>query len=179
MSLLPFEPRPSKGLPRTPEGAGSPCEGGAALDGTGGIITYIMQRYHKVHREELPGLVVLARELEKIQDRHPDLPRGFADFLEEMAESLETHMLMEEHVLFPLLTAGHPKVRPTIEFVRREHDAHDYRLEALEEYIGALRPPAGARASWRALYNGLVKFASDLNGHIRIENEVLFPRFDS
>lgn len=169
----------SSNLPSDAGESASHRENSIALDDTGSIIAFIIERYHKVHREELPGLVLLARELEKSLGNHPDAPRGFADFLEEMAESLEAHMQMEEHILFPMLTNGHPVVRPTIEMCRVEHDAHDYRLEALEEYIRALRPPEGARASWRALYAGLNKFARDLTGHIRIENEVLFPRFDS
>ncbi len=37
--------------------------------------------------------------------------------------------------------------------------------------------PADACGSWRSLYAGVEKFADDLATHIRIENEILFPRF--
>ena len=63
--------------------------------------------------------------------------------------------------------------------MRLEHDYHNYQVEALEEFIGALRPPGDGCAAWHALYAGLTKFARDLAGHIRIENEILFPRFDA
>jgi regulator of cell morphogenesis and NO signaling len=36
----------------------------------------------------------------------------------------------------------------------------------------------GACRSWTALYTGLRKFADDLVEHIRLENEVLFPRYE-
>lgn len=174
-TLLRFVPRASNSLARSSAGPASPHEDRAAADETGGIINYIIQRYHKVHRDELPGLIALAHEVESSE---PETPYGFAKFLEEMADNLETHMQMEEHVLFPMFTNG-PVLKLAIEMIRVEHDHHSYQLEALEEFIGALRPPENARASWHALYAGLTKFASDLSGHIRIENETLFPRFDT
>lgn len=178
---LPFVPRHSNRLPGDADGAASPPEDRAApADNTGGIIAFIMERYHKVHREELPGLVELAREFERTQKSRPEALYGFADFLEEMAGSLETHMLMEEHILFPMYArGGDPMARQTIETLRAQHNAHDYKLETLEEFIEALRPPPDACAWWRALYAGVTKFARDLAGHIRIENEVLFPRLNS
>lgn len=181
MAVLPFVPRPSKHLPGEVHGAASSSEDRRApADNTGGIIAFILERYHKVHREELPGLVELAREFERTQKSRPEALHGFADFLEEMAESLEAHMQMEERILFPMFArGGDPMGWQTIETLRAQHDAHDYQLEVLEEYIQALRPPKGASAWWRALYGGVSKFARDLAGHIRIENEVLFPRFHS
>jgi regulator of cell morphogenesis and NO signaling len=181
MAVLPFVPRPSKRLPVEVHRVASPSEDRTApADNTGGIIAFILERYHKVHREELPGLVELAREFERTQKNRPEALRGFADFLEEMAESLEAHMQMEERILFPMFArGGGPMGRQTIETLRAQHDTHDYKLEVLEEYIQALRPPKGASAWWRALYGGVSKFARDLAGHIRIENEVLFPRFHS
>jgi regulator of cell morphogenesis and NO signaling len=42
-----------------------------------------------------------------------------------------------------------------------------------------MTPPEGACNSWRALYAGLAKFAEDLTEHVHIENNILFPRFES
>ncbi len=181
MAVLPFVPRPSKRIPGYAHGAACPLEERTApADNTGGIIAFIIERYHKVHREELPGLVELAREFERTQKNRPEALHGFADFLAEMTESLEAHMQMEERILFPMFArGGDPMGWKTIEILRAQHDAHDYKLEVLEEFILALRPPMDASAWWRALYNGVTKFARDLAGHIRIENEVLFPRFHS
>ncbi len=177
-TALPSEPLLSNAVASNAAGAASPHEDRAAPDDTGGIIAYIVERYHKVHRAELPGLIVLAREVESVHGKHIEALRGFAKFLEEMADSLETHMQIEEHVLFPMFASG-PVNKLAIEMMRLEHDYHDYQVEALEEFIAALRPPEDGSAAWHALYAGLTKFARDLAGHIRIENETLFPRFDA
>jgi regulator of cell morphogenesis and NO signaling len=36
--------------------------------------------------------------------------------------------------------------------------------------------PAGACATWRALWQGLQSFDADLREHIHLENNILFPR---
>ena len=47
----------------------------------------------------------------------------------------------------------------------------------LTELTGGFRPPEDACTSWFLLYDGLAKLTADINEHIRIENEVLFPGF--
>ena len=42
-----------------------------------------------------------------------------------------------------------------------------------------LRLPPGACRIWTALYAGLEEFLSDLTEHIRLENDVLFPPFET
>jgi regulator of cell morphogenesis and NO signaling len=39
--------------------------------------------------------------------------------------------------------------------------------------------PEGACRTWTALYAGLGAFLDDLAEHIRLENEVLFPPFET
>jgi regulator of cell morphogenesis and NO signaling len=43
---------------------------------------------------------------------------------------------------------------------------------------GGFALPVGACGSWTRLYTGLDRLATDLTEHIRLENEVLFPRFE-
>jgi regulator of cell morphogenesis and NO signaling len=50
-------------------------------------------------------------------------------------------------------------------------------LGKLQALTNGLKAPAGAFGSWRALYEGLGELSAELKEHIRIENEVLFPRF--
>ena len=54
----------------------------------------------------------------------------------------------------------------------RDHNAHRAQLTDTL----TLRP--GTCRSWTALYDGLSTFLTDLDAHIRLKNEVLFPRFD-
>ncbi len=145
---------------------------------TAGIVAFILHRYHSVHRRELPALVDLARKVESTRAGDPQAPKGLAEHLQRIAEGLEAHMRKEEHVLFPMLeSGGHPMVSRPIGVMRADHDDHTHNLTVLTELTGGFRPPEDACTSWFLLYDGLAKLTADINEHIRIENEVLFPRF--
>jgi regulator of cell morphogenesis and NO signaling len=170
---LPVEPLPSEAFANS-----SDYEDEAIPTGTGDIIAFILERYHRVHRDEFPGLIALARKVESVHANHPEVPHGLANFLEEMADSLETHMQKEEQILFPLVASGgHPMIVHPIEMMRAEHAEHTENLAALAGLTGGFNLPRDACASWQALYAGLAKLSADLTGHIRVENEILFPRF--
>jgi regulator of cell morphogenesis and NO signaling len=147
-------------------------------ESTGEIIAYILERFHNGHRRDLPGLIVLAREVESVHGNHPEGLKGLADFLYKMAESLEEHMQKEEQILFPMiLNGGHPMISHPIGIMRMEHDDHASNLDNLLALTNGLKVPEDACGSWRALYEGLGELSAELKEHIRIENEVLFPRF--
>ena len=42
-----------------------------------------------------------------------------------------------------------------------------------------LNPPQDACRSWTRLYAGVGEFLDDLAAHIRLENDVLFPQFET
>ncbi|MBN8605748.1 MAG: iron-sulfur cluster repair protein YtfE [Caulobacterales bacterium] len=142
------------------------------------LIDHILERYHETHRRELPELVRLAEKVERVHASHPDAPLGLAAALTVMAQELETHMMKEEAVLFPMMRLGaHPAIAHPIARMRHEHDDHGERLREVEQlYRGGVLPP-DACGSWRALYAGVRKLADDLMQHIHLENNVLFPQF--
>jgi regulator of cell morphogenesis and NO signaling len=141
------------------------------------IIDHIVSRYHDTHRRELPELIQLARRVEKVHADHPECPKGLAEFLTEMDQTLGAHMQKEEAILFPMILAGHPMVSAPIAAMQAEHVGHGEVLEALAVLTYDMRPPEGACGSWRALYNGVRKLSDDLTDHIHMENNILFPRF--
>ena len=147
-------------------------------ESTGEIIAYILERFHSGHRRDLPGLIVLARKVESVHGNHPEAPEGLADFLDDVADSLEEHMQKEEQILFPMLrNGGHPMISHPIGMMRMEHDDHVINLGKLLVLTNGLKAPEGACGSWRALYDGLGELSAELKEHIRVENEILFPRF--
>ncbi len=158
--------------------AATPSHGSTIPESTGELIATIIERFHNGHRRDLPGLIVLARKVESVHGSHPEAPKGLADFLDEVAESLEGHMQKEEQILFPMLrNGGHPMIGHPIAMMRMEHDDHTSNLDNLLALTNGLKAPEGACGSWRALYEGLGELSAELKEHIRIENEVLFPRF--
>lgn len=144
------------------------------------LIDHILRRYHQAHREELPGLIQLARIVEDAHSADPAVPTGLGLLLKEIQLELEAHMAKEEHVLFPLmLSGGHPLIAQPIGMMRVDHDDHDTLLLRLESLITNCALPEKACSTWTTLYAGVNKLIADLRQHIALENNVLFPRFEN
>ena len=137
-----------------------------------------LERYHAVHREQLPELIRMARRVEAVHRDHPAVPTGLADLLEQAQVELLDHMEKEEQIIFPNLRAGGTAmIAYPIGVMRQEHTSHGEMLEHLMGMTQDATPPDGACNTWRALYAGIAQL-HDLINHIHLENNVLFPRFE-
>ena len=144
------------------------------------LIDHILVRYHEVHRAQFPELIRMARRVEAVHRTHPQVPAGLGDLLEEMHTELLSHMGKEEQVLFPLLKAGgNPFVGQPIGMMRTEHVEHGAALDRLNALTHDATPPLDACNTWRALYAGIAQLGDDLINHIHLENNVLFPPFET
>lgn len=144
------------------------------------LIAYILRRFHEVHRQQLPELVRLANKVETVHADHASVPRGLTSLLQQMHTELLDHMAKEEGVLFPMLARGANAFAPhPICVMMSEHEDHGRRLAQLLTLTNEATPPEGACRSWVGLCAAIRQFADDLQQHIRLENEVLFPQFDS
>lgn len=140
------------------------------------LIEYILERFHERHREQLPELIRLANRVEQVHGNKADCPTGLAEHLWCMQQELESHMLKEEQILFPMLRRNIQlsQTQGPIAVMRYEHDQHGAALERLAELTHDITPPVNACNTWRALYRGLEELRSDLMQHIHLENNVLF-----
>jgi regulator of cell morphogenesis and NO signaling len=139
------------------------------------LIAHILSRYHARHREQLPELIRLASRVEQVHGERRDCPNGLADHLRDMQQELESHMLKEEQILFPMLLEGlGQQTAGPVAVMRFEHDHHGVALERLLDLTAHITPPENACNTWRALYRGLQELRSDLMQHIHLENNVLF-----
>lgn len=139
------------------------------------LIDHILARYHDIHRQQLPGLVRIARRVELVHGERDECPNGLADLLTALYQEMESHMQKEEQILFPMLRQGaDPRVQGPITVMRHEHDDHGEHLRQIVALTDNLTPPQGACTTWRALYSGLDEFRSDLMQHIHLENNLLF-----
>lgn len=143
------------------------------------LIEHILRTYHDKHREQLPELVRLARRVETVHGEKQGCPIGLADHLAFMEQDMESHMMKEEQILFPMLLRGiYAQSLSPIMRMRHEHDQHGDSLAKIEELTNDITPPPGACTTWRALYAGLAQLRDDLMQHIHLENNVLFPRIE-
>lgn len=144
------------------------------------LIDHILARYHETHRDELEWLIPLAQKVETVHGDHDEAPLGLTEALIALHDELDSHMLKEEQVLFPMMRqGGHPMIVHPIGVMRHEHDSAAELLRAVERITRGLSLPEGACRSWTALYTGLGKFSEDLVRHMHLENNVLFPRFEA
>ena len=152
----------------------------AACEETPALIAHIIERYHDTHRRELPDLVALARKVETVHGTDPNAPHGLAEALQSIAGQLELHMKKEELVLFPAMERGRCEAaNGPIASMRHDHDEQEEALARVAAITHGFRLPSGACSSWRRLYSGTRKLLDDLEEHIQLENEVLFPRFEA
>lgn len=139
------------------------------------LIAHILSRYHARHREQFPELIRLASRVEQVHGARRDCPNGLAEHLRDMQQELESHMLKEEQILFPMLQEGYGRqASAPISVMRFEHDQHGVALERLLALTAQITPPEDACNTWRALYRGLDELRNDLMQHIHLENNVLF-----
>ena len=144
------------------------------------LIDHILARYHETHRDELEWLIPLAQKVETVHGDHDEAPLGLTEALIALHDELDSHMLKEEQVLFPMMRqGGHPMIVHPIGVMRHEHDSAAELLRAVERITRGLSLPEGACRSWTALYTGLGKFSEDLVRHMHLENNILFPRFEA
>ncbi len=151
----------------------------APLDDPSALTSFIETRFHQTHRKQLPDLAELASKIERVHGDHPQAPHGLGALLQHMIGALEVHMKKEELILFPAIRrGGMPGIENPIAVMRADHDDHQAEVAQIRALTANLTLPSGACRSWTALYDGLTVFLNDLDAHIRLENDVLFPRFE-
>ncbi|CAM5216099.1 iron-sulfur cluster repair protein YtfE [Alishewanella longhuensis] len=115
------------------------------------LINHILVRYHQKHREQLPELIRLARRVEVVHGDHEDCPHGLSAHLTDMLQELESHMVKEEQILFPMIRQGLYPYGP-ISVMQEEHLEHGEALRQLDQLSFEQQLPVGACNTWTALY---------------------------
>jgi regulator of cell morphogenesis and NO signaling len=167
--------------------AGQPNFTNGAL---GSLIEHIVTTHHVYVKQEIPRLQQLLRKVVSVHGKnHPDLGKIERTF-QPMAAELTSHMMKEEHILFPHIVAlenavnsGRPKPKPVfgtlgnpVHMMQLEHDSAGAALKSISELTGNYTPPEDACFSYKTLFTALKEFESDLHQHVHLENNILFPR---
>jgi regulator of cell morphogenesis and NO signaling len=150
------------------------------------LCDHIEQTHHQYLKQELPRVEVLAaRVATRHGDKRPSLVEVRQVFAELQAE-LESHMMKEERVLFPLcrqldvadeLPAMHcGSVGNPIEVMIREHEHAGDALARLRVLTDGYSCPTDACNTYRALFDALAHLERDLHEHVHKENNILFPQ---
>jgi regulator of cell morphogenesis and NO signaling len=174
------------GVKQTP-GSTTPDLGSATLTD---LIEHILTVHHAYVKQELPRISQLLHKVVSVHGKNrPELGQIQKAF-QGMAEELNSHLLKEEHILFPYIVAlesavenDKPKPIPAfgtvgnpVHMMEMEHDSAGDALKEISKLSSNHTPPDDACFSYRTLYTVLKEFETDLHQHIHLENNILFPR---
>lgn len=154
------------------------------------LIHHIIGTHHVFTRAQLTHLeIVLERLVKRHGETHPELATILAVF-SDLRDDLLPHLMKEENILFPYIEAlenhaleGAPL--PTACFgvidnpiaqMESEHTAVTGLLAKLRQATADYAPPADTCTSYRIALQALESLEADLQRHIYLENEVLFPQ---
>lgn len=143
----------------------------------GRLIDHLLTHYHEPLKEDLPRLEAMARKVAHVHGAKDEHLEALLALVLELRADLEPHLMKEEQILFPWIRRGEgPTPEGPVAVMLSEHDDVARMLEELRRLTGDFRVPAGACATWTALWRGLEAFDRELREHVALENNVLFPR---
>jgi regulator of cell morphogenesis and NO signaling len=156
----------------------------------GDLIEHILTTHHVYVKQELPRLHQLLNKVVSVHGKtHPELGKIQQTF-QGVSTELTSHMMKEEHILFPHIVAlenavssGRPKPKPVfgtvsnpVHMMELEHDSVGAALKSIGELSANYTPPEDGCFSYKTLYSALKEFEGDLHQHVHLENNILFPR---
>jgi regulator of cell morphogenesis and NO signaling len=154
------------------------------------LVEHIVGTHHAYVKQELPRLQQLLKKVVSVHGAaHTELAK-IQQLFQGLSAELSSHMMKEEHILFPYIATlenavsnGRPRPRPAfgtvsnpVHMMELEHDSAGAALKEISSLSANYEPPEGACFSYKTLYAALKEFETDLHQHIHLENKILFPR---
>jgi len=142
------------------------------------LIDHVLGVYHRAHAEALPRVRALAKAAvdEATEEARPALLE-VEKLLQGLADELAEHMHKEETVLFPWIRSGRGRTAGApMRIMCADHQRSTETLITLRRLAGAFDPSGPASPSRLALCVELERLERDVDEHIHLENDILFPR---
>lgn len=151
---------------------------------------YIVQRHHNYVRKNLPELKIFSSKVTTAHgESHPEL-LIIDRLISSLDAELSAHLHKEEKILFPyikqLVSANEKKeigfkstfdsINTPINIMLMEHESAGEILAEIKSLTNDYEIPEDACNSYRFLFQILKEFERDLNIHIHLENNILFPK---
>ena len=154
------------------------------------LARYIVGQHHGYCREAMPTIAAHARKLAQVHGpANPELIDIAATF-DDVCREMTSHMLKEEHVLFPhierLAATRRAGLQPfpapfgdvgnPIRAMEAEHEHAGAAMARIRELAHDYEVPAHGCTTWRVTLQELEAFEQDLHLHVHLENNILFPK---
>jgi regulator of cell morphogenesis and NO signaling len=155
------------------------------------LINYIVNVHHYYLRSTLPSLGELMREFsEEHRSKYPNMVLA-CDLFQELQEDMLPHLNREEEVIFPYIcrlmhayanSDTYAKLlvktlrKPLEVTMQKDTEMISNFIYRLRELTNEYVPPEKACVSHRVVFSKLKELDNDLNQHVYLESEILFPR---
>lgn len=149
------------------------------------LVEHLLRHHHPYTKTTLEALAPLIDKVVRVHgEHHPELHELYKLFTE-LSGDMGMHLMKEENILFPYMLALESASPPAAHFgtvanpirmMTMEHEHDSLILNKMLEVTDHFALPPGACASYTTLYAGLDELVNDLFQHIRLENEIVFPK---
>ena len=149
---------------------------------TPAILTdYIEDKHHSYTHKALPDISELLGTILRVHGKnHKELFEVYRLF-GALKTDLEQHLLKEETMLFPALSAidgNQDEIQDWATEIINEHVAAGDVLTKLRSLTNDYTPPKDACGTFHRTYTKLVELENDLHQHIHLENNILLKEYD-
>jgi len=154
------------------------------------LVGYIVSQHHSYVRAQMPTVLAHARKIATVHgERHPEL-RRVASVFQDVVDEMTSHMMKEEQILFPYISAldtaareGGPApaapfgtVENPVHMMEMEHESAGAAMEEIRRLTDRYSVPDDACTTYRVCLQELEAFERDLHQHVHLENNILFPK---
>lgn len=154
------------------------------------LVHHIVRTHHAYVRERVP---ILVNFLERLSDRHGYQHHelyAMAILFKSVSADLLIHLDIEEQVIFPyikqlavaarslscVLPGPFGTIRQPILALLSDHERESERLNRITELTCGYALPTDADSTYSGTFQLLQEFAEDLQWHVHLEANILFPR---
>jgi regulator of cell morphogenesis and NO signaling len=155
------------------------------------LVDYLINVHHHYLGDQLPVIQSMVNEFaDEHTGKYSYLP-GLQSRFDQLVNDLVPHLKQEEEVIFPYIRqiehaykSMEPYAgllvktlrKPVEEMMKHEHVMVSDHLQFFRDATANYAIPAQACPSHRVLFRKLEELDNDLNQHLYLENEILFPR---
>jgi regulator of cell morphogenesis and NO signaling len=154
------------------------------------LIQHIVRTHHRYVRQQLPGLLAIGQRIVEKQGEHAPKLNRIETLLKKLQTEMLAHIEKEEEVFFPYVAqldgderlahlpspGGFRGLAETVLAMTNEHESAVRLIDELESLSHDVLQPVPVCAGCAALLAALRAFKQDLDRHIQLEDQLLFPR---
>jgi regulator of cell morphogenesis and NO signaling len=154
------------------------------------LADYIVNVHHKYVSESIPILLTYTAKVASVHGHHYKEVLEIDRLFQEAAKELSGHMKKEELILFPYIkhlaisekegtspnVPHFGSISNPIQMMEDEHEVVGNIFKEIARLSNNYTPPKEACNTFRALYDKLNEFETDLHKHIHLENNILHPK---